>query len=68
MALDRARQDGLHRELQGRLRDELLNETLRIARVALADLMEDRNTVRAHTHSAIGNVPPTIYAKQLRIP
>jgi putative transposase len=43
----------------------LLNETLFAsladARIALAAWLEDYNTVRPH--SAIGNVPPTIYAK-----
>jgi putative transposase len=49
----------------GRLRDELLNETLFSsldhAHEALADWKDDYNTVRPH--SAIGNVPPAIYAK-----
>lgn len=58
-------QNAFIESFNGRLRDELLNETLFAslahARVALADWMEDYNTVRPH--SAIGNVPPTIYAK-----
>ena len=49
----------------GRLRDELLNETLFTslahAREALAIWKDDYNTVRPH--SAIGNVPPAVYAK-----
>lgn len=49
----------------GRLRDELLNETLFSsldhAREMLAIWRDDYNTVRPH--SAIGNVPPAIYAK-----
>ena len=68
MALHRAGQadpERLHRELQRRLRDELLNETLFIslaqAREALAAWKDDYNTVRPH--SAIGNLPPAIYAK-----
>ena len=58
-------QNAFIESFNGRLRDELLNETLFAslagARVALADWMEDYNTVRPH--SAIGNVPPAIYAK-----
>ena len=58
-------QNAFIESFNGRLRDELLNETLFAslahARVAQADWMEDYNTVRPH--SAIGNVPPTIYAK-----
>jgi len=49
----------------GKLRDELLNETLFTslvhAREALAIWKDDYNTVRPH--SAIGNVPPAVYAK-----
>jgi putative transposase len=49
----------------GRIRDELLNETLftslHHAREALADWRDDYNTVRPH--SAIGNMPPAVYAK-----
>jgi putative transposase len=49
----------------GRLRDELLNETLFYsldhARRALAAWKDDYNTVRPH--SALGNLPPAIYAK-----
>ncbi len=58
-------QNAFIESFNGRLRDELLNETLFAslagARVALAEWMEDYNTVRPH--SAIGNVPPAIYAK-----
>ena len=58
-------QNAFIESFNGRLRDELLNETLFAsladARVALRAWMEDYNTVRPH--SAIGNVPPTIYAK-----
>ena len=68
LALHRARQANTHNafieSFNGRLRDELLNETLFAsladARVALRDWMKDYNTVRPH--SAIGNVPPMIYA------
>ena len=49
----------------GRLRDELLNETLFASlahvREALAIWKHDYNTVRPH--SALGNLPPAIYAK-----
>ena len=49
----------------GRLRDELLNETLftslSYVREALAIWIEDYNTVRPH--SALGNLPPAAYAK-----
>lgn len=58
-------QNAFIENFNGRLRDELLNETiftsLADARVALADWMIDYNTVRPH--SAIGNVPPTVHAK-----
>jgi len=58
-------QNAFIESFNGRLRDELLNETLFAsladARVALRAWVEDYNTVRPH--SAIGNLPPTIYAK-----
>ncbi len=58
-------QNAFIESFNGRLRDELLNETifasLADARLALADWMDDYNTVRPH--SAIGNVPPAVYAK-----
>jgi putative transposase len=58
-------QNAFIESFNGRLRDELLNETifasLAEARVALAEWITDYNTVRPH--SAIGNVPPTIYAE-----
>jgi putative transposase len=58
-------QNAFIESFNGRLRDELLNETLfsslNHAREALADWKDDYNTVRPH--SAIGNVPPAIYAK-----
>ncbi len=57
-------QNAFIESFNGRLRDELLNETLfrsvDHARQALADWKDDYNTVRPH--SAIGNVPPAIYA------
>lgn len=58
-------QNAFIESFNGRLRDELLNETLFAsladARLALAEWKHDYNTVRPH--SAIGNMPPTIYAK-----
>jgi putative transposase len=58
-------QNAFIESFNGRLRDELLNETLFAsldhAREALGDWKDDYNTVRPH--SAIGNVPPAVYAK-----
>ena len=51
----------------GRLRDELLNETLfsslTHAREALAIWKNDYNTVRPH--GGVGNLPPAAYAELL---
>jgi putative transposase len=58
-------QNAFIESFNGRLRDELLNETLFAsldhARQALALWKNDYNTFRPH--SALGNVPPAIYAK-----
>ena len=58
-------QNAFIESFNGRLRDELLNETLFAslghAREVLAAWMDDYNTFRPH--SAIGNVPPATYAK-----
>jgi putative transposase len=58
-------QNAFIESFNGRLHDELLNETLFAslahAREALAIWKDDYNTVRPH--SAIGNIPPAIYAK-----
>lgn len=58
-------QNAFIESFNGRLRDELLNETLfrslAHARAVLSDWKDDYNTVRPH--SAIGNLPPAIYAK-----
>jgi putative transposase len=58
-------QNAFVESFNGRLRDELLNETLFVsldhAREVLADWKDDYNDVRPH--SAIGNLPPAIYAK-----
>lgn len=57
-------QNAFVESFNGRLRDELLNETLFTslahARAALAAWQDDYNTVRPH--GAIGNLPPAIYA------
>lgn len=58
-------QNAFVESFNGRLRDELLNETLFVslvqARIALAAWQEDYNTVRPH--SALGNMSPAHYAK-----
>ena len=58
-------QNAFIESFNGKLRDELLNDTifasLADARVALASWKTDYNTVRPH--SALGNVPPTTFAK-----
>ncbi len=58
-------QNAFIESFNGRLRDELLNETLFAslahARAALADWKDDYNDFRPH--SAPGNMPPSIYAK-----
>jgi len=58
-------QNAFIESFNGRLRDELLNETLfgslAHAREALADWKNDYNTLRPH--SRLGNLPPAIYAK-----
>jgi putative transposase len=58
-------QNAFIESFNGRLRDELLNETLfrslDHARQMLAFWKNDYNTIRPH--SAIGNLPPAIYAK-----
>lgn len=58
-------QNAFIESFNGRLRDELLNETLfgslAHARETLADWKNDYNTLRPH--SRLGNLPPAIYAK-----
>ena len=65
IAPGKPQQNAFVESFNGRLRDELLNETLFTslvhARVALAAWRNDYNTVRSH--SAIGNQTPAIYAK-----
>jgi putative transposase len=66
IAPGKPQQNAFIESFNGRLRDELLNETLftslNHAREALAIWMEDYNTVRPH--SALGNLPPAEYAKR----
>ena len=58
-------QNAFVESFNGRLRDELLNETLfsslQHARELLAEWQDDYNTVRPH--SGIGNLPPSTYAR-----
>jgi len=65
IAPGKPQQNAFIESFNGRLRDELLNETLFTslahARTALDAWKDDYNTIRPH--SAIGNVPPAIYAK-----
>ena len=65
IAPGKPQQNAFIESFNGRLRDELLNETLFMSlshvREALAIWREDYNTVRPH--SALGNLPPAIYAK-----
>ncbi len=66
IAPGKPQQNAFIESFNGRLRDELLNETLfsslKHVREALAIWMEDYNTVRPH--SALGNLPPVTYAKR----
>jgi putative transposase len=65
IAPGKPQQNAFVESFNGRLRDELLNETLFTsldhARQALAAWKHDYNTIRPH--SALGNVPPAVYAK-----
>jgi len=62
-------QNGFVESFNGRLRDELLNETLfsslAEARSAITDWKEDYNNHRPH--SALGNVPPVEFAMKIRL-
>lgn len=62
-------QNGFVESFNGRLRDELLNETLfsslTEARSAIADWKEDYNNHRPH--SALGNIPPVEFAMKIRL-
>ena len=65
IAPGKPQQNAFIESFNGRLRDELLNETLFASlthvREALAIWKDDYNTVRPH--SALGNLPPAAYAK-----
>jgi putative transposase len=65
IAPGKPQQNAFIESFNGRLRDELLNETLFAslahAREALAIWKDDYNTIRPH--SALGNLPPVTYAK-----
>ncbi len=60
-------QNGFCESFNGRMRDELLNETLFFgleqARTAIAEWVEDYN--RSRPHSALGYVTPAAYAAKL---
>ncbi len=66
IAPGKPQQNAFIESFNGRLRDELLNETLFTSlnhvRDALAIWMEDYNTIRPH--SSLGNLPPAIFAKR----
>jgi putative transposase len=65
IAPGKPQQNAFIESFNGRLRDELLNETLFASithvREALAIWKDDYNTIRPH--SALGNLPPTVFAK-----
>ena len=65
IAPGKPQQNAFIESFNGRLRDELLNETLFTslahARQMLAIFQDDYNTVRPH--SGLGNLPPVAYAK-----
>jgi putative transposase len=65
IAPGKPQQNAFVESFNGRLRDELLNETLFTSlahvRHALAIWKDDYNTFRPH--SALGNLPPAVYAK-----
>ncbi len=69
IAPGKPQQNAFIESFNSRLRDELLNETiftsLAHAREALAAWMQDYNMVRPH--SALGNLPPAVYA-ELSVP
>jgi putative transposase len=65
IAPGKPQQNAFVESFNGRLRDELLNETLfsslAHARELLAEWQDDYNTIRPH--SGIGNLPPSTYAR-----
>jgi hypothetical protein len=68
IAPGKPQQNAFVESFNGRLRDELLNETLFSSldhvRGLLADWQDDYNTARPH--SSIGNLPPATYASSQR--
>ena len=68
IAPGKPQQNGFSESFNGRLRDELLNETLfrslPHARAKLADWRRDYNEVRPH--SSLGYLAPSVYASALR--
>ena len=69
IAPGKPQQNAFIESFNGRLRDELLNETiftsLAHVREALAIWKDDYNTIRPH--SALGNLPPAVFA-ELSVP
>lgn len=69
IAPGKPQQNAFVESFNGRLRDELLNETLfsslAHARGVLAAWTEDCN--RTRPHSALGNLPPAEYARKIRL-
>ena len=67
IAPGRPMQNGYVESFNGRMRDELLNETLFLgldhARCAIADWIEDYNAERPH--SSLGYATPAAYAAEL---
>lgn len=65
IAPGRPTQNAFIESFNGRLRDELLNETLFVSLAHAGTVLEiwrqDYNTVRPH--SGLGNLPPAVYAK-----
>ena len=63
-------QNGFGESVNGRMRDELLNETMFrspvYARAVIADWVTDYNTPRPH--SALGDQPPADFALHLNTP
>ena len=69
IAPGKPQQNAFVESFNGRLRDELLNETLfsslAHAKAVLAAWKEDYN--RTRPHSALGNLPPAEYAEKIRL-
>ena len=69
IAPGKPQQNDFIESFNGRLRDELLNETiftsLAHVREALAIWQDDYNTIRQH--GALGNLPPAVFA-ELSVP